>query len=103
MLPATGVWLAPRLRVESNPLHFFPHDARIVRDFGALDASLTGMLPSQVVILGGNDDVVSVLLHTTGMRKVFGLALICLSASIPSIRGMLISSRMTMASSSSIE
>jgi predicted RND superfamily exporter protein len=70
-----GVFLAPLLPVESNPLHFFPSDSQIVRDFDTLNNQLTGMLPSQVLIGagGGSADVVAMLSGTPGMRKVLNV------------------------------
>jgi len=76
LLTVAGVCLAPLLRVESNPLHFFPDDSRIARDFDTLNRRLTGMLPSQVVISGGNGgdvDAASILGATPGMRKVLNV------------------------------
>jgi hypothetical protein len=69
LLTAAGVCLAPFLHVESNPLHFFPQDSQIVRDFDTLNARLTGMLPSQVVV-GSKVDAAPMLRATPGVRKV---------------------------------
>jgi hypothetical protein len=71
-----GVVLAPHLRVEANPLHFFPRDSQIVRDFDLLNNRLTGMLPSQVLISAGGSssaDVATMLSGTPGMRKVLNV------------------------------
>ncbi len=69
-----GVCFAPFLRVESNPLQFFPDDSRIKRDFDTLNKRLTGMLPSQVVCQGTqNVDAIPILAASTGMRKVLNI------------------------------
>lgn len=68
---AAGISVAPFLRVESNPLLFFPVDSRVRRDFDTLNSRLTGMMPSQVVCEGGpNRDVIPMLVASQGMRKV---------------------------------
>ncbi|CAN5511722.1 hypothetical protein BH10PLA1_BH10PLA1_22390 [soil metagenome] len=64
-----SLFLAPRLIVQSNPLRFFPSNSRVTLDFAALNAELTGMLPSQVVV-AGNVDAAPVLRATPGLRKV---------------------------------
>jgi hypothetical protein len=72
-LTAVGVCLAPFLRVESNPLQFFPSHSKIARDFDTLNRRLTGMLPSQVVVGDRNADAASMLAATPGMRKVLDI------------------------------
>lgn len=70
---AAGFCLAPFLRVESNPLQFFPSRSRIARDFETLNRRLTGMLPSQVVVGDRKADAAPMLAATPGMRKVLDI------------------------------
>jgi predicted RND superfamily exporter protein len=65
---ALGLCLAPFLRVESDPLRFFPSTSRISQDFETLDRRLTGMLPSQVVVGDRKADAAPMLGATPGMR-----------------------------------
>jgi len=74
LLTIAGVCFAPFIRVESNPLRFFPGDSRIRRDFETLNGRLTGMLPFQVICEGGqNVDAVRMLTASAGMRKVLNV------------------------------
>lgn len=61
------------LRVETDPLNYFPRGSRIVRDFSTLDDRLTGMLPFQVTVTGRADPR-PVLMATPGVRKVIDVS-----------------------------
>ncbi len=65
----------PYLHIESNPLAFFPTDARITRDFSTIDARLTGTLPFQVTVTGLADPT-KMLQKTVGVRKVLNVSTI---------------------------
>ncbi len=65
----------PYLHFESNPLAFFPSDARITRDFSTIDARLTGTLPFQVTVTGLADPT-KMLQNTVGVRKILNVSTI---------------------------
>ncbi len=75
----------PYLHFETNPLAYFPSDARITRDFSTIDARLTGTLPFQVTVAAGESrskravqaaDPTAMLQNTTGVRKVLDVSAI---------------------------
>lgn len=68
LLSASAIPAATLLRFESDPLHYFPSDATVVRDFRVLDARLTGMLPFQLVV-SGDCPLDAILADTPGIRK----------------------------------
>ena len=68
---AAGVAAVPSLTFSSNPLHYFPADARVRRDFDELDRRLTGMLPFQITVRGdARADATALISASTGVRKV---------------------------------
>jgi predicted RND superfamily exporter protein len=60
------------VRIETNPLHYFQPDARIVHDYEQLNDRLTGMLPSMVEV-SGELDAATMLRATDGVRYVLSL------------------------------
>ena len=69
VLSLSGIVALCYLRLETDPLRYFPRHSLVYRDFKALDRHLTGMLPFQVE-LTGDVDAGAVLRRTPGVRKV---------------------------------
>lgn len=69
LITVAGLICATRMRFEADPLHYFPADDPLVRDFAILDERLTGMLPFQVHV-DGRADAAPLLRETPGIRKV---------------------------------
>lgn len=71
------------LRFDTNPLDYFPPDARITRDFATINARLTGTLPFQVIVKGASHavDPTEMLRHTPGVRKILNVSTVMPGAS----------------------
>jgi hypothetical protein len=74
-ITAASIAAIPSLRLETNPLGYFPSGARVTRDFSTIDERLTGTLPFQVTV-NGPADPTKVLQDTSGVRKILNLSAI---------------------------
>ncbi len=74
-ITVASVAAIPSLQFETNPLGYFPPDARITHDFATINARLTGTMPFQVTVTGSADPT-EMLLATAGVRKVIDVSAI---------------------------
>jgi len=68
-----GVLLAPGLKLQEDAMSYFPEDARIVRDYRALDRAGLGTLPFEVVVAPPTVDPSAMLRATDGVGLVVPL------------------------------
>lgn len=74
LVSIAGVWLAPSLVIDAQPLNYFQPSARIVRDNAVLERRLTGMLPFEV-IAPRTTDVLPQLMTEPAIRKAIAVPL----------------------------